>query len=72
MKVSSKGQITIPKEVRDKLELEPGEEVQFEETEQGFIIKRKPEAAFPPEDIQADAPLTEETSKALKLTRGQL
>jgi len=30
-KITSKGQVTIPKEIREKIGLEPGKEVYFEE-----------------------------------------
>lgn len=36
-KVTSKGQITIPKEIREKLDLNPGDNVFLEETEKGDI-----------------------------------
>ena len=39
-KVTSKGQVTIPKKVRDKLGVRPGEDVGFEEKE-GLMLIRK-------------------------------
>jgi AbrB family looped-hinge helix DNA binding protein len=39
-RVTSKGQVTIPKEVRDKLGIRPGEDVDFAE-EQGVFYIRK-------------------------------
>lgn len=39
-KVTSKGQITIPKEVRDKLGVFPGEELCFEEKDGVYYFKK--------------------------------
>ena len=39
-KITSKGQITIPKKVRQKLGIEPGEIIAFEEKENMVFIKR--------------------------------
>ncbi len=39
-KVTSKGQVTIPKQVRDKLGVQPGEGIGFEEKGGIFIIKK--------------------------------
>jgi len=39
-KITSKGQITIPKEMREKIGLEPGKEVYFEEKDGVFYIKK--------------------------------
>jgi len=41
-KLTSKGQLTIPKAVRDKLGLYPGEELAFEEKNGVFYIKKTP------------------------------
>lgn len=40
MRVTTKGQVTIPKEVRDKLGIEPGDEVGFREEGDAFIIEK--------------------------------
>lgn len=39
--VTSKGQITIPKEIRERLELTRGETVSFELTDEGEVVMRK-------------------------------
>lgn len=43
-RVTSKGQVTIPKEIRDKLGIEPGSEVGFHE-EGGQVVLRPDETA---------------------------
>lgn len=40
-KLTSKGQITIPKKVRDKMGVSVGEEIQFEEQDGVFYIKKR-------------------------------
>ena len=37
-KITSKGQATIPVEVRDRLKLQTGDRIAFIETEQGFLL----------------------------------
>ncbi len=37
-KLTSKGQITLPKSVRDRLRLSAGDRVEFIETEAGFVL----------------------------------
>ena len=39
--MTSKGQITVPKEIRERLDLERGETVSFELTEDGTVRFRK-------------------------------
>jgi AbrB family looped-hinge helix DNA binding protein len=39
-KVTSKGQVTIPKKVRDKLGIHPGENISFKEKGGAFYIKK--------------------------------
>lgn len=39
-KMTSKGQITLPFELRKKLALQPGDKVQIAESPHGYIIKK--------------------------------
>lgn len=39
-KVTSKGQVTIPKEIREKLGIKKGDEIIFKETKRGIIIQK--------------------------------
>jgi antitoxin PrlF len=36
--VTQKGQVTIPKVVRDQLGIKPGSKIEFKRTDQGFLI----------------------------------
>ena len=38
--ISSKGQVTVPKPVRDRLGLRPGTVVEFEFTDEGVIMRK--------------------------------
>ena len=40
-RVTTKGQVTIPKEIRETLGIEPGDEVAFERTESGYELRKK-------------------------------
>ena len=40
-RVTTKGQVTIPKEIRDALGIEPGDELAFEETDSGYTIQKE-------------------------------
>jgi len=39
-KVTTKGQVTIPKAIRERLGIEPGDEVEFVETEEGYVVRK--------------------------------
>ncbi len=41
MRVTSKGQVTIPKHVREKLGIEPGDEIGFREEGQAIIVEKE-------------------------------
>ena len=40
-KVTSKGQVTIPKDVRERLGLRPGDEIEFVEDRRGFRVQKR-------------------------------
>lgn len=40
-KVTAKGQITLPKEVRENMGIAVGEEVEFQKDENGYLLKKK-------------------------------
>lgn len=44
MRVTSKGQVKIPKKIREYLEFFPGTEVEFEIIQGGILIKKKTES----------------------------
>lgn len=55
--VTTKGQVTIPKPVREAMGIKPGDEVVFEETDDGYVI-------------QKDAPTTDEGTDPFEKYRG--
>jgi len=40
-KITSKGQVTIPKEVRERLGLRPGDEIEFVEERKGYRVQKR-------------------------------
>ena len=48
--VSEKGQVTIPKQLRDSLGIEPGQELDFVE-EEGRLVGRKTERRSPVDEV---------------------
>jgi AbrB family looped-hinge helix DNA binding protein len=40
-KVTSKGQVTIPKDVRERLGLRPGDAIEFVEDRRGFRVQKR-------------------------------
>jgi AbrB family looped-hinge helix DNA binding protein len=40
-KMTSKGQVTIPKAVRERLGLRPGDEIEFVEDRRGFRVQKR-------------------------------
>lgn len=78
MPVTVKGQVTIPKPVRDRLGLAPGSRVEFSIEGDGRVVLRRAEPAEPPADrfarLAARRPtgwngMT--TDEIMRLTRGE-
>lgn len=46
-KVSSKAQTVLPRQVREKLGIKPGDTLRFRDTEQGVVIEKEDVAALP-------------------------
>ena len=53
VRVQEKGQVTIPRQIRKKLNLNPGDLVIFVETEAGVMVK--PASVVPADDIREEA-----------------
>ncbi|MGE3313427.1 MAG: AbrB/MazE/SpoVT family DNA-binding domain-containing protein [Limisphaerales bacterium] len=75
MKITSKGQVTIPLPIRREFGLKPGTDVEFVATDGKVILRPKRKRSNPVEDWLQEATgiargkLT--TAKIMKLTRGE-
>ncbi len=72
--VTSKGQVTIPKPVRDMLGIEPGTAVEFEVAPDGQVVLRKADAGLRPLSrftrLRGTATAGLTTEQIMALTRG--
>ncbi len=41
IKVTSKGQVTIPKKLREKMGLNPGDYLEVKESKEGYVIRKR-------------------------------
>ena len=72
--VTSKGQVTIPKAVRDHLGIEPGAAVSFDLDEQGRVILTRTDGAMPISRFAAlrgSAGPGQSTDDIMRLLRGE-
>jgi AbrB family looped-hinge helix DNA binding protein len=71
-RVTEKGQATIPKELRDKYDLGPGDEVVWIDTDEGIVVKKRTRAgargSLVPEDTPDEkrAEIADELSERLR------
>ena len=73
MKVTSKGQVTIPQHIREKLGISPATEIDFvEEKDRVFIVKRKAskKKVRKFEKLRGVATVNMTTDEIMALTRG--
>lgn len=74
-RVTTKGQVTIPKEIREALGIEPGDEVSFERTESGYTLQKEEpttaEGGDPFEKYRGSAGSDETMSDRMRRLRGE-
>jgi len=74
-RVTTKGQVTIPKEIRETLGIEPGDEIVFEETDAGYTIKKQApttaEGRDPFETYRGSAASDETMPERMRRLRGE-
>ncbi len=76
MRITSKGQVTIPKEIRDRLGLLPGTEVEFIEENGEARVRKTPGGRRRGEEFiahlrEAGKNYTMTTEEVMRLTRGE-
>ena len=74
--VTSKGQVTIPKPVRDRLNIKPGSQVEFELAPDGRVVLVKAGRKSAPqksrfESLRGTATVKITTEELMALTRGE-
>lgn len=68
-RVSEKGQVTIPKRIRERLGIQAGELLEFEEA-RGRLVARKAVDRDPVDEVYGVLELGESTDALLKRLRG--
>ncbi|MFP6663654.1 MAG: AbrB/MazE/SpoVT family DNA-binding domain-containing protein [Deltaproteobacteria bacterium] len=70
-RVSEKGQVTIPKKIRDRLGIRPGQRLEFEARD-GCLIARKAEDKDPVDALLGAFPSVQTTDEFLDQARGSV
>lgn len=68
--VSEKGQVTVPKRLRERLGIRPGDQLEFSE-EHGCLVARKVSERNPVEAVYGILKLGESTDEMLRALRGE-
>lgn len=68
--ISSKGQITVPIEVRERLGLAPGTPVEFELREEGVFLRKGISSSHPVDRVWATLPFERSVDDILDEMRG--
>lgn len=68
--VTAKGQVTIPKPIRERLGLRPGEVLEFEEDAGGTVVARKAATRSPVDELYGVLRLTAWTDELVEHLRG--
>jgi len=74
-RVTTKGQVTIPKEIREALGIQPGDEITFEEADSGYRIQKKEpttaEGGDPFEKYRGMSDVDETMPERMRTLRGE-
>jgi AbrB family looped-hinge helix DNA binding protein len=68
--ISSKGQITVPVEVRERLGLVPGTPIEFELREEGLLLRKGISGEHPVDRVWATLPFKRPVDEILDEMRG--
>jgi AbrB family looped-hinge helix DNA binding protein len=68
--ISSTGQVTLPAEVRERLGLVPGTEVEFELREEGLLLRKEVSNSHPVDQVWATLHLEHPVDDILDEMRG--
>ena len=71
MRISERGQITIPKKLRDRFGMNPDVEVEITPTEHGLLIQKRTAARHPVERVYAILDRNVSTDDYIEEIRGR-